>query len=117
MNPYVKHFPDKPSFEQDGFHGYNSKLDCPNISMTFEDVYKGHEKYVKNTKCYYIYYVVEGNGVFRIGDYLYSVCQGDIVEIPPNVEFVFKGKMKLLLVMNPPMDLDCDIVGRENDLY
>lgn len=45
------------------------------------------------------------------------VKEGDIIEIPPDTEFVFAGKMKLLLIMNPSFDIKNNIDGKENDLY
>ncbi len=117
MNNYIKKFPNKPSFVQEGFNGYTSNLDCKNISITFEDVHKGHDKYALNTTSYSIYYVIDGNGVFKIDKELCEVTKGDLIEIPPKTEFVFKGEMKLLLIMNPPFAMENDIAGKDNDLY
>lgn len=117
MNEYIKKFPKDVDFVQDGLNGYNLINECPNISITLEDVYKGHEKYVTNTKSYNIYYVIEGQGTFKIKNDFYEVVKGDFIEIPPNTPFVFKGKMKLLLIMNPPYDIKYDLAGKENDIY
>ena len=64
-----------------------------------------------------IYYVLEGTGVFKIESDKYNVEQGDVIEIPPNTEFVFVGKMKLLLIMNPAFNKDNEVDGAYNDLY
>ena len=117
MSKYIKRFSKEPNFTQDGLNGYNCELECKNISITLEDVYKGHEKYAKNIKSYSIYYITEGAGVFKINEEVYEVTKGDIIEIPPNSNFVFKGQMKLLLIMNPPYDIKNDVEGKENDLY
>lgn len=117
MNKYIKQFPKEASFKQDGFDGFNCNIGCENISITLEDVYKGHERYAMNTKSYHIYYVTQGSGKFKIDNNMYDVKEGDIVEIPPNTEFIFKGKMKLLLIMNPPFDEKNDVTGKENDIY
>lgn len=117
MNNYIKKFPNTPSFSQEGFDGYTSLLECENLSITREDVHKGHDRYAMNTTSYSIYYVIEGNGTFKIADGLYDVTKGDLIEIPPKTEFVFKGEMKMLLIMNPPFALENDVAGKENDLY
>ena len=70
-----------------------------------------------NTESYSIYYVTEGRGTFKIAEDLYDVEKGDIVEIPPKTQFVFKGEMKLLLIMNPPFDAENDVAGKINDIY
>ena len=98
-------------------NGYSLNLENKNISIDIEDVYKGHEKYCTNTVSSHIYYVIEGNGKFKINEEIYLVKEGDIIEIPPNTEFVFAGKMKLLLIMNPSFDIKNNIDGKENDLY
>lgn len=117
MKNYIKHFSKESNFKQDGLNGYTSELECKNLSISFEDVYKGHEKYAMNTESYSIYYVVEGRGTFKIDEELYDVERGDIVEIPPKTKFVFKGEMKLLLIMNPPFDIKNDVAGEVNDIY
>ncbi len=117
MNNYVKRAPEKPSFEREGFNGHIIDIENENISITYENVYKGHDKYCTNTKIAHIYYVLSGNGKFRIDGEIYEVRQGDIVEIPAGKKFIFAGKMELLLIMNPKFDKSTEIVGEDNDLY
>lgn len=117
MKEYIKKFPQSPSFKQKGFDGYVCSLDNKNISITYEDVYKGHEKYCTNKESTHIYYVISGNGKFKINEELYEVVAGDIIEIPKNTKFIFAGEMKLLLVMTPAFNPNNEIVGEENDLY
>lgn len=117
MKKYVKKFSSEPSFKRTGFNGYIAEIDNENISITYEDVYKGHDKYCTNTKITHIYYVISGNGKFKIDGETYEVEAGDIIEIPSNTEFIFAGEMKLLLIMNPKFDKSTEIIGEENDLY
>lgn len=117
MKEYVKKFSKMPDFKQEGFDGYIAKIDNDNISITFEDVHKGHDKYCTNTKITHIYYVISGKGKFKINDNIYEVEKNDIIEIPANTKFIFAGEMKLLLIMNPKFDKTTEIVGENNDLY
>ena len=114
---YIKHMPKEISFSQEGFNGYSYNIESENISIDFEDSFKGHDKYTMNKKSESIYYIVEGNGIFKIENEIFKVEKGDIVQIPANTIFVYKGKMKLLLIMNPPFDVQNDISLKENDLY
>ena len=114
---YIKKLPTEPSFRQNGLNGFSYEITNKNISIDIEDVYKGHEKYCKSLVSTFIYYVLEGTGVFKIENNNYNVVQGDVIEIPPNTEFVFAGKMKLLLIMNPAFNKDNEIDGAYNDLY
>lgn len=117
MNKYVKKCPKEPSFVQNGLNGYSYDISNNSISIDIEDVYKGHEKYCKSTTSSFIYYVLSGEGIFKINNERYNVTEGDVIEIPKNTDFVFAGKMKLLLIMTPPFNPESQIDGAENDLY
>lgn len=117
MKNYIKKFPKEPTFKRNGFDGFDGNIDNENISITYEHVYKGHDKYCTNTKITHIYYVISGKGKFRIDGDIYEVEKGDIVEIPAGIKFIFAGEMELLLIMNPKFNRDGEIIGEENDLY
>ena len=117
MSKYIKKLPIEPSFEQEGLTWYNFDLECKDISLSFEDVFKGHDKYDKNFYSSKIYYVLEGNGTFCIENEKMEVKQGDVVEVPKGANFVFAGKMKMLLIMSPAFRPQDDIHGEDNDLY
>ncbi len=106
-----------PSFSQKGLNGYNYALNAENISITVEDCFKGHDRYHTNVYSDKIYYVVEGKGVFKIGEEKFNVEKDDLIKVPKNTQFVFAGKMKLLLIMIPAFRPQDGIDGKENDLY
>jgi len=58
-----------------------------------------------------------GGGTFRVADEEFAVTAGDLVEIPPATEFVFAGKMQLILIHLPGFLKEFNVVGRPNDLY
>ena len=114
---YIKKVSKVPSFTQDGQNGFSSNINNENISIDIIEVYKGHEKYCTNKVSSHIYYVLEGNGKFKINGKLYDVEMGDIIEIPKNTEFIYIGKMKLLLIMSPAFQANNNVEGKNNDLY
>lgn len=114
---YIKNIPENPSFSQNGLNGYSFNIDNENVSINIIESYKGHEKYCINKVSSHIYYVLEGSGRFKINGDLYDVKNGDVIEIPNNIEFVYAGKMKLLLIMSPGFDEQNHIDGKANDLY
>ena len=114
---YIKKVSKDPSFIQDGLNGFSSNINNENISIDIIEVYKGHGKYCTNKVSSHIYYVLEGNGKFKINGELYDVKMGDIIEIPKNTEFIYIGKMKLLLIMSPAFQANNNIEGKNNDLY
>lgn len=117
MSKYKKRLPIEPSFKQEGLNGYNFNLDCKEISLSVEDVFKGHDKYYKNKESSKIYYVLDGKGIFSINNEKIIVSKGELIEIPANTEYVFAGKMKLLMIMSPAFKPENDVFGKENDLY
>ena len=116
-NKYVYKLPDEASFEQQGLKGYNYSLGLEEISISVEDCFKGHDKYHTNGYSKKIYYVVDGSGKFSINGEIIEFTKEDLIVIPPNTEFVFAGKMRLLLIMNPAFRLQDGNDGRDNDLY
>lgn len=114
---YIKKLSNVPSFSQDGFNGFSFSIDDKNMSINMIDSYKGHEKYCKNLVSTHIYYIISGSGRFKINGEIYNVEEKDIIEIPPNTEFIYAGKMKMLLIMNPPFNDNDNIEGKDNDLY
>ncbi len=114
---YIKKLSDKPDFSQNGLKGYNYKLDCKEITISVEDVFSGHDKYHTNKRSSKIYYVLDGNGTFSVDGNIFNVKKDDVIEIKPNTEFVFAGKMRLLLIMAPGFRQEDGFDGKDNDLY
>lgn len=117
MKDYVKKFPKKVSFERGkffkGFILSDGKL---GIEMDYIDMIEGHEFYQKETKSIHLYYILEGNGKASINNNIYKLEEGDTIEIPINTEFAFKGKMKMIEIMNPPFNPNTHVDTRKNDL-
>ena len=72
------------------------------MEVYFVDVKQGHDTYFISKKCTHTYYVIEGEGFFDIDGSRHEAKGGMLFEVPPNVEYTYSGKMKLLLIMNPP---------------
>jgi mannose-6-phosphate isomerase-like protein (cupin superfamily) len=102
MNKFNKKLSKKPSFSQKGLEGYKFPTKNSNVEVYFLDVKQGHEAYFISKKCTHIYYVIEGEGFFDIDGSKHEAKSGMLFELPPNVEYTYSGKMKLLLIMNPP---------------
>ena len=82
---------------------YNSKGDFKNASAAYFEVKTEHGK-VKTKRSDRIYYVIEGKGTFIINDKSVPVRKTDVVIVPKNAPYNYKGKMKLFLVHVPAFD-------------
>ena len=111
---YVKEIPEKPSYSQKGLDGYKFPLANREVEIYFVDVKKGHDTYIISKKITHIYYILEGSGFFDIDGKRIDVKTGMLIEVPPNVEYTYSGKMKLLLIMNPPWFKGNEIITRKN---
>lgn len=94
---------------------YSSKEDFPRASASLFEVEKRHGR-VKNRVSDRVYLVLEGEGVFKIGNKEIPVRQHDVVIVPRDTEYDYRGKMKLFLVHAPAYDpaTDVDIEGLQS---
>lgn len=117
MNEYIKKFPNKPSFVRGtGFKGYTLSDGKYGVELDYIDMMEGHEFYQKESESVHIYFILEGNGKADINGKIYEIETGDTIEIPINTEFAFKGKMKMVEIMNPPFNPKTHVDTRKNDL-
>jgi mannose-6-phosphate isomerase-like protein (cupin superfamily) len=84
-------------------YAYSSKKDFKEASAAYFEVQDRHGK-VKSKLCDRIYYVIEGRGKFIIGGKETKVSKTDVVIVPKNTPYDYKGKMKLFLVHAPAFD-------------
>jgi len=71
------------------------------LDIYYIEVEKGHDTFIVSKRITRIYYVLSGNGFFTIDDRRYDVSAGILVEVPPNVEYSYSGKMKLIGICKP----------------
>lgn len=117
MNSYVKKFTKRPDFECNNFFkGYYLSGGKLGIEVDYIDMMTGHKFYQIESESIHIYYVLEGSGKANINGTIYDIESGDTIEIPVNTEFAFKGKLKMIEIMNPPFNPNTHIDTRKNDL-
>ena len=114
MTEFKRKLPRKPSFSQKGLDGYKFSLKNSNLEVYFVDIKQGHDNYIISKKCTHIYYIIEGKGFFDIDGSKYEGRAGVLVEVPEGVEYSYSGKMKLILIINPPWFEGNEKVTRKN---
>jgi mannose-6-phosphate isomerase-like protein (cupin superfamily) len=87
---------------------YNSKEDFLGASAAYFEVDGAHGK-VKTTLSDRIYFILEGKGEFIINDKIIPVEATDVVIVPKNTPYDYRGKMKLFLVHTPAFNADHEI--------
>ena len=86
---------------------YNSKNDFKNASVAYFEVDGSHGK-IRNKSNDRIYYVLEGEGEFIINEKIIFAKKSDVIIIPKNNSYDYRGKMKLFLVHTPAFDANSD---------
>jgi mannose-6-phosphate isomerase-like protein (cupin superfamily)/SAM-dependent methyltransferase len=90
------------SFDTKGLFGYEfGPLEQKDFDILYVEVEKGHDTFIVSKRITRIYYILSGSGYFTIADRRYDVSPGMLVEIPPNLEYSYSGKMKLIVICKP----------------
>ena len=87
---------------------YSDKNNCDKGNLIYQEVDGGHNEEFLNSRSAFIYYIVEGRGIFVIEDEEIPVEAGDTVIVPPGKRFYYLGKMKQVLVTAPAWEEGTD---------
>mgnify|MGYP001142051761 CR=1 FL=1 len=82
---------------------YNSKEDFSNASAVYFKVTGSHGR-VKTLISDRVYLVLKGRGHFIINKEVIPVKKTDVIIVPKNTPYDYKGKMELFLVHVPAFD-------------
>jgi mannose-6-phosphate isomerase-like protein (cupin superfamily) len=80
---------------------YSGAADCPLGAVVYQETVTGHSEEFIHERSAFIYYIIEGTGVWVIEDVEYSVQAMDVVIVPPGKRFYFRGNLKQVLVTAP----------------
>ncbi len=80
---------------------YNGKEQCPQAAVVYQETKIGHCEEFLHKKSYFIFYIIEGEGTWFIEDTPYDVKAGDVVIVPPNKKFYYKGSLKQVCITSP----------------
>jgi mannose-6-phosphate isomerase-like protein (cupin superfamily) len=102
MRKFIIKKSEEINFSRGGADGYAFPIKNKNIEIDFIDSKTGHGGKVVSDSLTHFYYILEGSGEFIIDNKSYFAITGDLVEILPKHSFDYKGRMKMLLIMEPP---------------
>jgi mannose-6-phosphate isomerase-like protein (cupin superfamily) len=101
---YVLHEPSDIAFDKVGIKGkmFPSQELTEKTEFCVISTETGHETTIIEHDSDFVYYVLEGSGFFEINGEKEDCAKGDLVVIPAGSKFIYKGNLKLLLVVTPP---------------
>jgi mannose-6-phosphate isomerase-like protein (cupin superfamily) len=108
LNKMIYKKEDAPVFEKQGvtMRVYNSKEQCPQAALVYQETEKGHFEEFYHSKSYFIFYIIEGSGTWFIEGSPNEVKAGDVVIIPPGKKFYYKGHLKQVCITAPSWEAE-----------
>ena len=73
----------------------------------------GRHPFMKNTNSNRTYYLINGEASFYINDQIINVSSGEMMIIPKNTKYAFKGKFDAILIDCPAFDVKYDVIYEE----
>lgn len=74
----------------------------------------GKHPFMKNVNSNRTYYLLDGNATFVFLDEVVEIQKGEMLVIPKNTKYAFKGKFDAILIDCPAFDAKDDIIFDEN---
>jgi mannose-6-phosphate isomerase-like protein (cupin superfamily) len=95
---------------------YNSKEQCPQAAVVYQETQVGHTEEFYHSKSYFIFYIIEGSGTWFIEDEPFDVTVGDVVIVEPDKRFYYKGKLKQVCITSPSWEQEYEHHVRDVEL-
>jgi len=87
-----------------GINLWAYKTGSNKVGFVHTEVGEGHFEEFYHKKSTFIYYILEGEGIFFLDGVKTPVKATDLLVIPPNTKIYYFGKMKLNLITVPAWD-------------
>ncbi|MPM61171.1 hypothetical protein SDC9_108027 [bioreactor metagenome] len=80
---------------------YTTKNDSPNAAILYQETETGHAEEFFHEKSDFLYYILEGSGIWVVEDREFEVRAGDAVIVPSGNRFWFRGNLKQICITAP----------------
>lgn len=106
-------------FDKVGIKGwvYGLNKEYPKANICMIETSKGHQTVIKSTKHPWIYFIIKGKGEFWINGKFESCETEDLVYVPKDTPFFYKGRLKMLLITVPQWEEKYEVtLGKVKDI-
>ncbi len=106
-------------FNKVGIKGwvYGLKKQYPKVNIALIKTKGGHQTIIKSKKHPWIYFILDGSGKFWIDGKFFNCGKDDLIFVPKNIPFYYKGDLKMLLITVPPWEDKYEVtLGKVSDL-
>ena len=73
----------------------------------------GRHPFMKNTNSNRTYYLINGEASFYINNQIINLSSGEMMVIPKDTKYAFKGKFDAILIDCPAFDVKYDVIYDE----
>lgn len=102
--PRIVFSPDKSEVIEK--HGVRMRIcttnkDSPNAAILYQETETGHAEEFVHEKSDFLYYIIEGSGIWVVEDREFEISAGDVVVVPAGKRFWFRGNLKQVCITAP----------------
>jgi predicted house-cleaning noncanonical NTP pyrophosphatase (MazG superfamily)/quercetin dioxygenase-like cupin family protein len=80
---------------------YTTKAESRNAAVLYQETQAGHAEEFLHERSDFIYYILEGSGIWTVEDREFEAGAGDVVIVPAGKRFWFRGNLKQVCVTAP----------------
>jgi mannose-6-phosphate isomerase-like protein (cupin superfamily) len=95
---------------------YDSADASSNAAVVYQETRQGHAEEFYHDKSAFVFYIIEGQGVWIIEDEEYPVEATDVVVVPPGKRFYYKGNLKQVCITAPAWEAEYEHHVRDVNL-
>lgn len=101
---YIKNL-DSNILSKNGLNLILPNIKNEHINICFVDTKNGKNNYCLLDNSTIFYYVIEGEGNFKINDSNIVVNRGDLIEIPPKNKYTYEGQLYMLEILSNKLNM------------
>lgn len=95
---------------------YNGRDDCEQAAVVYQETTVGHSEEFRHHKSAFVFYIIEGAGVWVIDGVSFPVTATDVVVVPPGQKFFYRGDLKQVCITAPAWEEEFEEHVRPVDL-
>jgi mannose-6-phosphate isomerase-like protein (cupin superfamily) len=95
---------------------YPTENDVEHAAVVYQETKIGHSQEFRHNRSAFIFYIIEGAGVWVIEDEEFPVQATDVVIVPPGRRFYYTGNLKQVCITAPAWTAEHEEIIRELSL-
>lgn len=85
---------------------YDTANGCSHAAVVYQETKMGHAEEFYHDCSAFVFYIIEGSGIWVIEDEEFPVEASDVVVVPPGKRFYYRGALKQVCITAPAWDAE-----------